>query len=193
MYDDFLALRARVSSLPHQTVQPRPHSAAIAGKCWHNTKMAVDLFGGSMQYGWAIANLGPVPVSGCKLPSLYSRWVNHIVWRDTEHVLWEVTPHTDVVHSGHSWRPTVFVADDAAQFEFASQEGCCPLPAIYIAVRPEGEWTADCLCQAERAPLNVQDQWLNRALLSTHFAGFSPVKWEVRRMYDKISDAWLFA
>lgn len=194
MSDDFLSLRIRISNAPRIALQPLPSPGAEPGRCYENVQRAIAKSGGSLQFGWAQADLGPIPVSGCQLPSLYSRWVNHAVWRDNANMLWEVTPNADLFRSGMAWRPTPFVADEAAKFEPSMVSDNYLLPSIYIAVRPEGEWTADCLCQAERAaPLDVQNLWLNRALFSLRQAGFAPLRWQVERLQNKICDAWLFA
>ena len=132
-------------------------------------------------------------LAGPQRPPLYSRWVNHIVWRDTNGKLWEVTPHFELPSHREFWEPTVFIRDDESPFEVATDENCCPRPAIYAAVRVAGEWTADCLCQAERAPRETQDLWLDRALFSIRLAGFEASEWRVERVGDRISDAWLIA
>lgn len=193
MLENFFTLRDRICTRTRVLAQPYPTTYAVAGKCWHNVNEIVRREGGSIAWGWALADTGPVPVSGCKLPSLYSRWINHVVWRDRDDTLWEVTPHPDLFGSGQQWGPAMFVADDLAAFEAATPERCTPLPAVYIALRPEGEWAADCLSQAERAPLSLQDEWLNRALRATQAAGFSPLHWRVERLQNRISDAWIMA
>jgi hypothetical protein len=193
MPENFFALRERICGLPHSSVEPFASPATVAGKCWHNANYIISRFGGSLAYGWALASTGPVPVSGCTLPPLYSRWINHVVWRDKNERLWEVTPHPDLFGSGAIARAAVFVADELARFDAASESACCTLPAVYIATRPEGEWTADCLNAAERCPLELQNFWLDRALYSVRQAGFKPTKWSIQRMEDKITDAWILA
>ena len=126
-------------------------------------------------------------------PPLYYRWVNHVVWRDRNGLLWEGTPIRDEIDRTTSWLPTTFVADENAEFVIASEEFCCPLPAVYVAARPEGEWTADCLCQLEQAGRSVQDLWLDRALFSLRQAGFEPTSRRVKRVGDILRNVWIYA
>jgi hypothetical protein len=193
MIGDFLSLRMRICASPRVSVSPHELQAAVHGKCWHNVGYAIAQFGGAYAYGWALNSVGPIALSGNQLPSLYSRWINHVVWRDQQNQLWEVTPHTDIMKAEQSWGTTIFVVDDNARFEVASQDACIPQPAVYIALRPEGEWTADCLSLAERAPRELQDGWLDRALHSIRRVGFSLANWRVERLNDRINDACLFA
>jgi hypothetical protein len=193
MPQNFFALRERICAMPHLSVQPFAVPVTVAGKCWHNATYVINRFGGSLAYGWALSSTGPVPVSGSKLPALYGRWINHVVWRDPSDRLWEVTPHADFFGSGITARAAIFVVDEYARFDTASEASCCPLPAVYIAMRPEGEWTADCLNAAERCPVELQAYWLDRALYSVRQAGFTPTNWRVDRMHDKINDAWILA
>ena len=193
MCNDFLSLRQRICTASRLSISPFPLEGAISGKCWHNARLAVSLRGGSIALGWALSSAGPIAVSGKHLPLLYHRWINHVVWRDESQQLWEVTPHTRFPSGDEFWGPATFVEDARAEFVAATDEQCQPQPAVYFAACPEGEWTADCLCNAERAPLEAQDYWLNRAVWSVQRAGIASACWRVERMHDKIANAWITA
>jgi hypothetical protein len=193
MGGEFLSLRNRICTAPRESVPHLVLEGAVIGKCWHNASRVVTERGGSLVYGWALSGIGPLAMSGSVLLSLYSRWINHIVWADGDGKLWEVTPHSNAVGQDAVHNPTIFVRDDEARFIDASNERCSPRAAVYVAMRPEGEWTADCLCLAERVNGGEQDLWLDRALHSIRQGGFVPATWRVERMHDKIADAWLFA
>jgi len=193
MRSDFLSLRVRICAAAQLSVFPFRLDGALSGKCWHNANLAIALHGGTMGLGWALSGVGPVGNSGERLPALYSRWVNHIVWRDENQQLWEVTPHLNFPTNEEFWGPVTFVEDAQAEFVVASMEECRPQPAVYFAACPEGEWTADCLCHAERAPFESQKYWLDRAAYSVQRAGMANASWRVERTNDKINDAWIFA
>src|SRR5262245_23338125 len=193
MYGDFLALRTRLASADALEVPPFAWHGADAGKCWQNVRTLVASLGGKFSYGWALGSAGPTVRATPQRMPLYYRWVNHVVWCDSNGQLWEVTPIRDEIDGNISWRPTDFVVDDQATFEFVSDEVCCPQPAIYVAVKPEGEWTADCLCHVERAAREVQEDWLERALYSIRQAGLEPESWRVKRVGDILRDVWIFA
>jgi hypothetical protein len=192
MCDDFLSLRMKFVTSAVQVVQPFEWPGGVPSHCWNNVSKIVGQLGGSFAYGWALGYCGPSASSGRSIAPVYSRWVNHILWRDRNGQLWEVTPNRNLLDcEKFTWRSTYFLPDDKAQFEIASEETCCPNPAVYVALRPEGEWTADCLCQAERARRDAQDDWLNRALGSLQQAGFKPLDWKVERAGNMITNVWL--
>jgi hypothetical protein len=99
-----------------------------------------------------------------------------------------VTPIRDEISGKRTWQSTHFILDDAAGFEVATDEVCCPQPAIYVAVRPEGALAADYLCQAERAARDKQDYWVMKAVEAIRQAGLTPTSWRVRRVGEKLRD-----
>lgn len=186
-------MRVRLATSAAIAAEPFKLSQAVPSKCWQNVTKAIESNGGTHAYGWAFSGLGPSPACG-QIRPLYFRWCNHILWRDKNERLWEVTPSGKAFDIAKvELGATNFISDDEAQFEFVSAEVCCPQPAIYIAARPEGEWTADCLCQAERATNDAQDQWVARALYSIKQAGLMPTNWRVKRVGDKLRDIWIMA
>jgi hypothetical protein len=191
MCGDYLSARVRLATLPVIVAETFGWAGANPGKCWHNVSQLTAAFGGTFAYGWALGDAGPLSSGRQKVVPLYRRWVNHILWRDENGQLWEVTPRVDELDHTITWEPTHFVLDDSAQFEIASEEICCPQPAVYVALRPGGEWTADCLCQAERAPRETQDEWVKRALYAIRLAGREPIHWRLKRVGDKLRDIWI--
>jgi hypothetical protein len=193
MCPDFLSMRVRLATSAAIIAEPFDSRTAVPGKCLQNVKQLVQSHGGAFAYGWALSGLGPIASSG-EVQPLYSRWCNHVIWRDHNGRLWEVTPSVDPLDIAKIViGPTNFILDDHAQFEIATDDVCCPQPAIYIPARREGEWTSDCLCQLERAIGIAQDYWLARTLYSIKQAGLIPTNWRVRRIGDKLRDIWILA
>jgi hypothetical protein len=193
MYEDFLSARLRITSSMAYVVQPFDWASAKSGECCSNVAKAIETFGGSICYGWALAGVGPRSVSDRDLPPLYQRWVNHALWHDKVGRLWEVTPASDVFDPKIiGWLPTLFVPDAEATFE-ATPGGSSARPSIYIAVRPEGEEAADCLCRAERASSALREDLLDLALASIEQGGFTPKKWTMETTGDRIKNIWLVA
>jgi hypothetical protein len=191
MCRDFLSMRVRLATSTAITAEPFESVHAAPGKCWQNVKQLIESRGGTFAYGWAFSGLGPIVLSGPQIPPLYSRWCNHVIWRDKDSRLWEVTPSGDPVDFKVALGATNFILDDEAQFEFISDDTYCPQPAVYIAARPEGEWISDCLCQAERAMGEAQNYWLARTLYSLKQVGFVPTNWRLNRIGDKLRDIWI--
>jgi len=193
MCPDFLSLRVRLGTSAAITAEPFAAANSAPGKCWQNVKQLIDSHGGTFAYGWAFAGLGPVASSG-EVQPLYSRWCNHIIWRDKNDRLWEVTPSGDPQNVAQvALGPTNFILDEEAKFEVATDEVCCPQPAVYIPACREGEWTSDCLCHLERASGVAQDYWLARTLYSIKQSGLVPTNWRVRHIGEKLRDVWIMA
>lgn len=126
------------------TVEPFPFDGARPQKCHANVKAAVEQLGGEFAFGWALGYSGPLLIGEAQQSPLYSRWVNHVVWRDGAGVLWEVTPHFEARNrSRTSWRPTIFVLDEKAKFE-----GLNPQLAQHTPLCPEGQLIAELLNRA---------------------------------------------
>jgi len=185
---DYLSMRQRLAASIAIAAEPFGWAGAAPGKCWHNVNQLTRSFGGKLVYGWALGKPGPCVMSGVQFPPLYTRWVNHALWRDENGQLWEATPAFDEQNRTIMWEPTHFVLDDNAQFEIATDEVCCPRPAVYVALQPQGEWTADCLCQAERAQRDMQDCWIERAVYSLRVSGLQPISWRAKRVGEKLRD-----
>jgi hypothetical protein len=192
MCDDFLSVRMKFTTPAVRLVAPFEWPGAVPSNCWNNVTEIVAQLGGSFAFGWALSYTGPCSSSGRKIAPLYSRWVNHVLWQDSNGLLWEITPHRTLSETEKfTWASTYFLPDEEARFKLATAETCEPQPSMYVALRPEGEWTADCLCHAERAPREMQECWLNRALSSLTQAGFVPVHCNVERAGDIITNVWL--
>jgi len=185
--------RSKLVAAVPRVVLPFEWQGAAGRTCWHHVRRVIEARGGDFAYGWALASFGPTILTDRQVPPLYSRWVNHVVWRDALDRLWEVTPVRDEFDCTRRWMPTTFIADAEARFEIATDETCCPQPAVYVAVRPEGECTADCLCEAERASPELQDLWLDRALDSIRETGLQPTNWRVKRVGQRLRDIWIVA
>ena len=191
MCPDFLSLRVRLGTSAAITAEPFGSSNSVPGKCLQNVKQLIDSHGGTFAYGWAFAGLGPIASSG-EVQALYTRWCNHVIWRDKNDRLWEVTPSADPLDATQvGFGSTNFILDDEAAFEVATEEVCCPQPAVYIPACPQGEWTSDCLCQLERAIGVAQDYWLARTLYSIKQSGLLPTNWRVRHIGEKLRDVWI--
>jgi hypothetical protein len=193
MCPDIISLRARIAASKVMVVEPFLWDGLRGRACWHHVKQIVAERGGSFIYGWALGTPGPIDHSSRYTVPLYARWVNHVLWSDHDGQLREVTPIHDELSGQRAWQSTHFIVDDAAGFEIATDQVCCPQPAIYVAVRPEGELAADYLCQAERAARDKQDYWVMRAVEAVRCAGLTPTSWRVRRVGDKLRDVLIVA
>ena len=193
MCDDFLFLRTKFTSSAVAVVKCFQWPGGVPSNCMRNVTQIVARLGGSCAYGWGHCYCGPISASDRQVDPVYSRWVNHVLWRDGNGQLWEVSPSRNRLDAEQfSWKPTLFLSDDSAQFAIEPDGTVRPGPAVYIAQRPEGEWTADCLCHAERAPREMQDEWLQRAMISLKQAGLEPTTCEVERTSDLITNVWLW-
>jgi hypothetical protein len=193
MCGDYRSARRYLAAKPVIVVEPFEGIGPSGRTCWHHVRHVIQSLGGTFAYGWALGTPGPLVPSNRLAAPLYARWVNHVLWLDPNGVLWEVTPVRDELDCKLRWEPTHFIRDDEAQFEIAADEICCPRPAVYVAVRPDGERTADCLCEAERASPETQGHWINAALDSIQQAGLVPVSWRVKRVGDKLRDVLVVA
>jgi len=193
MSGDFLSGRLRLAASRIMVIEPLLWDGMPGRTCWHHVKQLIADRGGSFAYGWALGTPGPIDRSPRFVVPLYNRWVNHVLWSDPAGQLWEVTPVRDELSAKMMWEPTHFILDNEAQFEVASEEVCCPQPAVYVAIRPEGELAADCLSEAERAPREMQDHWVNKALDAVRQAGYVPTTWRVKRVGDKLRDVLIVA
>jgi hypothetical protein len=188
MCSNYVPLRARLASSKAIVVEPLLWEGLPGRACWHHVKHMIKERGGSFIYGWALGTPGPIDHSREYTVPLYARWVNHVLWSDPFDQLWEVTPIRDELSGKREWQSTHFILDDSAAFEIATDEVCCPRPAIYVAVRPEGEPAANCLCEAERAARDKQDFWVMKAVEAVRKAGLTATSWRVRRVRDKLRD-----
>jgi hypothetical protein len=129
-------------------------------------------------------------LSGEQKSPLYSRWVNHVVWRDPAGSLWEVTPQYEPENQARTaWRPTTFIPDDEAVFA-----GTSPRLAKYAAVRPEGEMVAHLLNLAQQADGDQGRLHLLRmALAAIEPHGFRPKRCRVESIGSRTSSILLFA
>jgi len=193
MCPDFVSLRARLAASRVIVVEPILWDGVEGRTCWHHVKQIIAERGGSFVYGWALGTPGPLDQSRRFTVPLYARWVNHVLWADSDGKLWEVTPIRDELTGEQIWQPTHFILDPTAPFEIATEEMCCPRAAIYVAVRPEGHLVADCLCEAERASRDRQDYWIMKAVEAVRTAGIVPISWRVKRVGEKLRDVLIVA
>jgi hypothetical protein len=193
MCEDYVSLRAHLAASKVIVVEPLYWSGLSGRTCWHHVKHIIAERGGSFVYGWALGTPGPIVKSRRFTVPLYARWVNHVLWSDAAGQLWEVTPIRDELTGERLCTPAHFILDNTAFFEAATDEVCCPLPAIYAPIRPEGQAAADYLCQAERATKEKQDFWVMKAVEAVKQAGFVPESWRVKRVGDKLRDVLIVA
>jgi hypothetical protein len=172
------------------TVEPFPFDKAVPQKCYQNVKAVIERLGGGFAFGWALGYSGPLLVGDAQQAPLYSRWVNHVVWRDAAGALWEVTPHFEARnHARTSWRPTIFVLDDTAAFE-----GCNPQLAQHTPLRPEGELVVKLLNQAQRADSDqFRLQCLRMAFAALESQGYTPKECRVESIGSRTSNIVLIA
>ena len=179
-----------------QVVPPLATEESRVGKCYTNVMSAISRHGGEAVYGWALTDFGPHRVSGGRTPApLYRRWLNHVVWRDAQGKLWEVSPNAVIDnHSQRHFLPTEFICDATATFEIHSKEEWFTRPSRYLPVRPEGIAVADCLTKAQLATDDhARNQWLGQALNALAVAGFQPREWKVEMIGKRTGSIWLIA
>jgi hypothetical protein len=174
---------------------PFPGFAGKSGKCYNNVQEVIRRHGGEAVYGWALADYGPHRVSGWYPPPLYRRWLNHVVWRDTSGMLWEVSPNlnldnlTDLHHV-----ETEFMPDEGATFEVISDEEWYTCPTRYVAVRREGNEVVDFLTRAQHAVTQeARLDWIHKALAALESLGFTPREWKVETVGERTGSIWLCA
>jgi len=178
------------------SVPALPTTDARVGKCYNNVLAAVRGQGGQFVYGWALTDLGPHRMSGEKTPGpLYRRWLNHVVWRDPQGKLWEVSPNAVIDdHSRSQFLPTEFIPDATATFEIISEDEWFTRPSRYLPVRPEGVTVTELLTKAQLAPTDQErNAWLGEALNSLSAAGFTPREWKVEMIGRRTGSIWLLA
>jgi len=105
-------------------VPPLASDEAQVGKCYNNVIGAIKRHGGEAVYGWALTDFGPHRVSGSTTPApLYRRWLNHVVWRDAQGKVWELSPNAVIDdRSSPQFLPTEFIPDPTATFEIWSDK-----------------------------------------------------------------------
>lgn len=175
-------------------VPPRPWSAARIGKCLLNVQEMIRQLGGEAACGWAI-DYGPLRLQGWYPPPLYSRWLNHVVWRDPQGALWEVTPHLNLSDMQSAlFQSTQFFVDPAATFDIQSEEDWNARPCRYVALRSEGEEVVRRLNRAQAAiTSDVRTHWITEALAALTPAGFTPREWKVETVGHRTGTIWLVA
>jgi len=177
-------------------VAPLPSAEALVGKCYNNVSAAIKQYGGKAVYGWAVTDFGPHRLSGSKKPAaLYRRWLNHVVWRDPQGKVWEVSPNAVIDdHSEREFLPTEFIPDPLATFEIASDNEWFTRPSRYIPVRPEGITVTAHLTKAQHAgTVEERNCWLGEALKALAAAGFRPREWKVEMVGHRTGSIWLIA
>jgi hypothetical protein len=176
------------------TVPALPSADARPGKCYQNVNRVVIERGGAIATGWALADSGPIVKNVPDAIPLYSRWIHHVIWEDSDHQLWEVTPCYGVHnHEDIAWAPTSFILDREAIPQI-KPDGCCVMqPARYVATRAEGLDIAKCLNALERDGPRYETYWLQQAVQALKHAGFGSVEWHVERIDGQINNVWMFA
>jgi hypothetical protein len=172
------------------TVPAFPDANGVPRKCHQNVAAIVSSLKGEFAFGWALSHIGPLLLSGGPKPPLYSRWVNHVMWRDPAGHLWEVTPQYEAENQARTtWCSTTFIPDRDAVFE-----GISPRAAQYVAVRPEGEMVAQLLNLAQKADGDQGRLHLLRmALAAIEPHGFRPKRCRVESIGSRTSSIMLFA
>ena len=172
------------------TVEPFPFEKSVPRKCFENVEAVVGSLGGNFAFGWALGHHGPLHIGNSSQTPLYSRWVNHVVWRDPAGTLCEVTPHFEAENSSQtSWRPTIFVLDERAEFQ-----GLNPQLTQHAPLRPEGELVAHLLNQAQNADSDQSRlKWLRLAFAAIEQQGFRPKQCRVESIGPRTSNILLFA
>src|SRR6266481_6961568 len=147
-------------------VPPAPWPGAQVGKCYNNVQAMISRRGGEALYGWALTDFGPHRALGGSEPPLYRRWLNHVVWRDPEGQLWEVSPNAVIGnYQEQQFLATEFVPEPSATFDVMSDEVWYTRPTRYVALRPEGVVVTDLLTQAQHATSDAaRNYWLREAL-----------------------------
>ena len=173
----------------------RPWPEARVGKCYLNVKETIRLHGGDFVYGWALTDFGPHRITPNHDQPLYRRWLNHVVWRDPQEKLWEVTPNAVVDnHAYRQFADTEFLPDPEATFEIISDEQWFPRPCRYVPTRSEGVLVADLLTKAQHSiGDSTRNEWLGRALSALQLSGFRPREWKVETIGERTGSIWLIA
>ncbi|HEY2411465.1 MAG TPA: hypothetical protein VGI40_04450 [Pirellulaceae bacterium] len=178
------------------TVPPLASEQARVGKCYRNVMAAISTRGGQAVYGWAVTDFGPHRISGSKTPApLYRRWLNHVVWRDLQGKLWEVSPNAVIDdHSSPEFLPTEFIIDATATFEIISDDEWFTRPSRYLPVRPEGVTVTDYLTKAQlTTDTGERNRCLGESLNALAAAGFRPREWKVEMVGERTGSIWLIA
>ncbi len=186
---------ARTSNMV-QVAQPLVWDGAAPGKCYRNVQSMIDRQGGEAVYGWALTDLGPHrALGGTEPPPLYRRWLNHVVWRDVQGKLWEVTPSAVIGSQGESrFLATEILVDPEATFEFYSDQEWYTRPTRYIPLRQEGVLVTDLLTHAQHATdEKARNYWLREALAALQTSGFRPREWKVETIGQRTGSIWLIA
>jgi len=179
-----------------QVAQPLVWEGANPGKCFRNVQAMIDRHGGEPVYGWALTDFGPHrALGGTNPPPLYRRWLNHVVWRDGQGKLWEVTPNSVIGDKAElRFLPTELLVDAEATFEFVSDHEWYTRPTRYIPLRQEGAVVTDLLTHAQYATdEQARNYWLREALASLQTAGFRPREWKVETIGERTGSIWLIA
>lgn len=185
-----------VASIQRVVAPPSPWNEAKVGKCYWNVMEMIRRHGGEAAYGWALTDFGPHRArGGSEPPPLYRRWLNHVLWRDGQGRLWEVSPNTRIDNpSLTEFRPTEFLLDPEATFEIVSEQTWSTRPCRYVPLRPEGVLIADLLTSAQHAVGDeARNYWLGRALSAIQLAGFRPREWKVETIGERTGSIWLIA
>jgi len=183
---------------PNQRVvaPPAPWNEARVGKCYWNVLQMIGRHGGQAVYGWALTDFGPHRLHGRRdLPPLYRRWLNHVLWRDQQGQVWEVSPNMRIDQPGQTeFRPTEFLLDPDVTFEIVCEDNWQTRPCRYVPLRPEGVLVAELLTKAQHAVGDqVRNEWLGRALSALQLAGFRPREWKVETIGDRTGSISLIA
>jgi len=179
-----------------QVAQPLVWDEASPGKCFRNVQRMIDRHGGEAVYGWALTDFGPHRALGGTQPlPLYRRWLNHVVRRDAQGKLWEVTPNAVIDNKTElRYVATEFLVDPEATFEFVSGDEWYTRPTRYIPVRQEGVLVTDLLTHAQYAKdERARMYWLREALAAVQAAGFRPREWKVETIGERTGSIWLIA
>jgi hypothetical protein len=178
------------------SVPPLETNQARVGKCYRNVMEAISEHGGQAVYGWAVTDFGPHRISGNNTPApLYRRWLNHVVWRDPQGKLWEVSPNAVIDdHSSPEFLPTEFIIDAMATFEIIADDEWFTRPSRYVPLRPEGITVTDYLTKAQLAVDNGErNRCLGESLNALADAGFRPREWKVEMVGERTGSIWLIA
>jgi hypothetical protein len=177
------------------TVPPYPWDGAKPGKCYVNVREMIKRHGGQYCYGWALTDFGPHRCSGSRNPPpLYRRWLNHVVWRDRNGLLWEVTQNAVIDNRSQTeFAATEFLPDPEATFEIRTGEEWVTRPTRYVSLRPEGIPVVRLLAQAQHATGEARSSYLQQALAALRPAGFTPREWKVESIGDRTGSIWLLA
>ncbi len=190
----FEAVNALIHSSEVVTVPPLPFDGARVGHCYHNVREMVRTRGGEACYGWALADYGPHRLSPSDEPRpLYRRCVNHVVWKDPQDRLFEVTPGKFILnHDQAKFVATDFLAYSRTTTEVISQywfgQRC-----RYVSLRPEGETVTKILNHAQGVSREDLPRYMKQALEAIRGAGFRPRDWKVEAFGNRVASIWLIA